>query len=409
MVYLCQPVRTLLLAVILFIPLAPAVFGLGFEAAKVLVLILLLSGVFLILVFRRLTMKEKFVQKLTWPLKMGLLFVGILFLSSVLGVDPATSFLGVYPYYQGWVIYAFLWVFSLLFFYSGINLKKVSYCLTASSLFVSLSAINEWVQLAVLHENIPTYAGRVVSTFGQPNLYAGFLLLTLPFSVRLIKLSSKWRYAYLVCTGLNISAIIISQSKTATFLMVCLLFYVMYKANTVVVRALLLFLAAAIFIFFVYYFYPVLWKETGEPNTIHITDFTPERRVYIWPIFFQLVAEKPLLGYGLDNIGAAYSSYFENFNITAKQSNPYYLSLRDILVNRAHNYFLDILLYSGFLGLVSFLAMLFLCFKKTRAEEIRLFFILFVAWSFFQIPSIAHLLLFWLNAGLANQDTVNGD
>ena len=42
-----------------------------------------------------------------------------------------------------------------------------------------------------------------------------------------------------------------------------------------------------------------------------LTRESVEKRVYIWPVALQIILQRPLLGYGLENIGFAFSDYFE--------------------------------------------------------------------------------------------------
>ena len=155
-----------------------------------------------------------------------------------------------------------------------------------------------------------------------------------------------------------------------------------------------------------------IWKEFLGPTTILDPDLTRvsvENRVYIWPVAWQLFLQRPLTGYGLENIAQAFSDYFisnkhllfeENLNIS-----PVLISLKELNIDRTHNYLLDILLFSGILGFLAWIYLVILLLWKTKQNNkiLLISLITYLIWIQFQNQSIVHLIYFWLLVGLVDQ------
>ncbi len=69
----------------------------------------------------------------------SLVFILVFFIASGLGIDFRSSFLGKEPYFQGLVLYAYLFLFSLLVSSLTIKLDCIAAVLTGSATIVSLN------------------------------------------------------------------------------------------------------------------------------------------------------------------------------------------------------------------------------------------------------------------------------
>lgn len=410
--------KFLLLLIVFLTPLLNPIKSLGYEQTKVFFFIIFLTlGGFLWTIY-----SLRHPVKIAWsPIqKAATLFIAILFLTSILGVDRWNSFLGTQPYFQGAILYAYLYLFFLLISWSRISLEKWAYVLAGSSSLVGILAIHQWVLLNVFHQSIPSYAGRVVSSFGQPNFYSGFLLLTLPFFYLLLK---RTQANPLIIIGflINILAIILSESRIGYILLsllivLFLLWELPWKKLTIALCGLVL---SASFIFALFFGAGFLEKEfievskTNNPDT---TQIGVEKRYYLWQVIGELIIKNPLLGYGLENIGVSFSNYFvinkhsifeENLNLK-----PFMFGLKDLNVDRSHNYSLDLLMFSGILGLLSWLILVVMLFLKLgqkvndRSKFVLLTSLLvYLVWIQFQNQSVIQLLYFWLLVGLIDSNT----
>lgn len=395
---------------IFVIPIISATGSFGYEHIKVLVFIVLVS----IAAF----LSKQTTFQLTVISKISTIFIGILLITAILGINPEISIFGTQPYFQGFLLYLYLLLFSWLIFISRLKLKQIAYALAASSFIVSFLAIKDWVALNFFHINIPTYAGRVVSTFGQSNFYAGFLLMALPFIYYLFKRADqKFSYLWLICGFVSTIAVFISYSRSAILLVLMLLVLALadqlkikFKFG-IIIFGVLLILGGSLFIAS-RYSSGLVEKEIIKPVSVKYPDLSKdpvEKRVYIWPQVLTIGQQRLLTGYGLENISQAFSDYFtankhtlfeENVNI-----NPILLSLKDLNLDRTHNYLLDLFLFSGIPGLLAWIMLVILLIKKARHDQTLLIGLLtYLIWVQLQNQSIVHLMYFWLLAGLIDSD-----
>lgn len=412
--------KYLLLVVIFLLPLLQANKGFGYEQIKVFFFIIGLTvcGILWIIY------SAKYPFKIVWSgiNKAAVFFICILFLTSFLGIDAFNSFIGTEPYFQGFIFYAYLYLFFLLISWLKVKINHWAYILIGSSTIVSLLAIKDWVLQNLFHQIIPSYAGRVVSTFGQPNFYAGFLLLSLPFAYLLFK-SPNRRLSILGWGSgiISLIAILISYSRSTILLsliliIVALISQLKTKFKLVLVVIPILLLLISIFIALKYQS-GLVGNEVSQPILTSDPDLTKEsieKRVYIWPLAFKIAIQKPLTGYGLENISKSFSDYFEANKHSLFEENlkisPVLISLKELNINRSHNYLLDLLLFSGILGLLGWLWLLGVLFKKLRnlshsreRNVLVVSLVTYLVWIQFQNQSIVHLIYFWLLVGVIDR------
>ncbi len=87
----------LLLLTVFLTPLLGGYKGLGYEQIKVLFFILSIS----LISFVWMLKNPQF--KLTLISKVSGIFILVLFITSILGINPLISLLGTQPYFQGWI------------------------------------------------------------------------------------------------------------------------------------------------------------------------------------------------------------------------------------------------------------------------------------------------------------------
>lgn len=395
-----------LLITVAFTPLLKAIEGLGFEKLKVVFFTGSIS-LCLIIFFIMLFKSAKKIHVFSTPIqKSALIFVLAITLSSLFGIHPTTSAFGISPYYQGVFLYWLLFFFFLFVRLSGLPLFIWAYALTLSSCMVALVAIHEWVMLHVLSISIPTYAGRVVSTFGQPNLYSGFLLLVLPFSVFL--LAEKKKILHLTALGSIIFsslAIFLSESRASIFLLF-LLFILYIFINRKRLKKIFYFfvfisiVVGLLFLSFTSSFVArFVERELLNPlNQRWVAKNAPEKRILIWQVAFEQGLKRSLFGYGLESFRSVYAEYFAQSKIKDDKA---FMNRKNLVVDRAHNYLLDVFIYSGIIGVAAWGVLIVLLIVKARKKQVFLIsIIIYVIWIQFQIQSIVHLMYFWLLVGL---------
>lgn len=408
-------IKFLLSLMIFILPLIGANKNLGYEQIKVFVFIIILTFICFLWLF----LKPKI--KLTNIRFAALLFFGSLVVTSFSGLNPLNSFTGVYPYFQGWVLYSYLFLFSLLISWINIKLETYAKILSVGSIIVAGLALKDWVLLEYFHQVIPNYAGRVVSSFGQPNFYAGFLLLNLPFSYFLFKNSNKTlSFLGLFAGFISVAGIFVSYSRSAILIALILITLglidqLKIKIRFLIIAGVTIFISCLIALKFSSGF---LGNEISLPLASKNPDLTRqgiEKRVYIYPQAIKIFLESPFLGYGLENISNTFVNYFKVHKHAIFEENlkiePVLISLKDLYIDRTHNFILDLLLFSGVFGVVTWVILVFLIFKKILTSKISLEnnalllgLITYVIWIQFQNQSIMQLIYFWLLVGLIDKE-----
>lgn len=405
-------IRGILLLTIFLIPLLGNLNGFGYEQVKIVYFILSISLISLLWLFHKPDIK------LTEIGKTAAVFILILFLTSLGGLDFKTSFLGSPPYFHGLLIYSYLFLFYLIIKSLNIEFKYYALSLTISGLIVSLRAIEEWISQNIFNMQVPNYAGRVVSSFGQPNFFAGFLLLILPFSYYLSK-NKKLSLLGRIGGAVSMVGILISYSRAAIFLSLGLIFFYLIlrlsgNKKWIVVLSLIVIFSGSLLTSF-YLKSGIIYKEFLEPSFIAGNTTDPilnsvEKRAYIWPVLINLSLQKPTLGYGIDNIASSFTNYFiERRHLLFEETNSVsdvLIRLKDLRIDRTHNYTLDLMLFSGIFGVLSWILLVFLLLKKILSSNttlenntLLLGFLTYLIWIQFQNQSIVHLLYFWFLTG----------
>ncbi len=405
-------INRLLLISIFILPLLGATNNLGYEQIKVLFFILSISLISFVWILQKPKIK---LSRIGW---VSVLFIIILLLTSLLGIDFRGSFLGNIPYYQGLLIYSYLFLFYLIVSNFEIKLKYYALTLTASALIVSSLAIEDWI-LKNLGYLVPNYAGRVVSTFGQPNFYAGFLLLTLPFSYYLFKDSTKkLSYFGLICGFSLIIGIFVSYSRSTILLALFLLSLALADQLKIKFKKVLITVGIGIILMSLILAFKYSSGIVGNQINIPISTKNPdltrqsvEQRVYIWPQFIKIAFDQPIFGYGLENINLSFKNYFEKNKHKIFEENlniePVLISLKDLTIDRTHNYTLDLLIFSGFSGVIIWLLLIALLIKKCKNIYVLVGFLTYLIWIQFQNQSIIQLIYFWFLVGTIDKP-ING-
>lgn len=393
---------------ILLIPIIPSINFVGYEQVKVILFIILTTILGFVWWFGLFFYPKIFLLKINLTLKFALVFIIILLVTSFLGFNPKDSILGTSPYFQGFLTYLYLFFFGLVIYNLKLKLYPQIYVWLLSGGVVSIISILDFLRLNLLQQFVPTYSGRVVSTFGQPNFYAGFLVLLLPL-LKMVLHKSRWWYLLAI---ILIVSILISQSRIAIGI-TCILLFGDLNLRILKKRFLIISIILAS-LFLEYFLWLIINVEVISPNLDkNLYNTNPEKRIYIWRVIPEIVEKRLAFGYGLENIDLAYKHFFKTLNFNINQD-PLNLTLRDLHIDRTHNYLLDLFIFSGILGLLSWVLLIFLIlFRAIRYKGqfyLNLSLGIYLFWVLIQNQSIVHLIYFWwLIAVIDNQIKVRND
>lgn len=342
--------------------------------------------------------------------KLIFIYLIIVLTANLFGLDPRTSLIGSVWRYQGFL----LLISGIILYFASryyANKKYIELSIILSGFILSVVTIMEYSLLNYGYY-FPTYNSRLVVTMGNPNFLAGYIAIIIPF-ILYSKLLSKYKYPI---TIFCVAAVFITQSRSAilaTLVIISIYFFqrlpnINIKTITAIGAGVIGFILFFKVLFSMYstpvenykleeyergsyclYMLPQnkignfirLFYET-HPQFLKRTSLC-ENRLIIWTEGLKTITNKPLLGYGQENFALVFPKKLE-FN-----------------VDNSHNFFLETLISSGIIGLISFISILFLGFKKTIFKY-KAFLISFLIISFFNPLFISGIILFWITLGLSN-------
>ncbi|MFZ3301130.1 MAG: O-antigen ligase family protein [Microgenomates group bacterium] len=263
-----------------------------------------------------------------------LLWLLTLLVSGLLGNDPVTSILGGSYRHQGLI---FFFGFYLVIKYLNILTQKQK------------TTLYKYVAVSVLIEALFVVFGFKLGTIGEINAVAGFIAIGIYF----VAISFPKLFLTVPIIG-----ILINFSKSG---FLALLPYVFKKIN--------IFLIVSI----------VVVAFIAKPIN---TNSQFESRGVIWKHAIEIIKDKPILGHGAESNEVQYDKKFLEKN----------MPLLNLRIDRAHNLFLDITIWSGLVGLCFFVMFLCEVFKSISFER-RQVLLSFMVYSMFQPISVVHWIL----------------
>lgn len=283
--------------------------------------------------------------------KFVLLYLGVLILTSITGVDPAYSFWGSLDRMGG----VLTWLHLVLVFFLAVHILR------SPSDWVRFFSFSTLVALAIALVHLLSLAGvsiipeaRGGSTFGNSSFLAVYLLFHFFFALYVAGEQSKtsrrlvWIMlaTFLFLTVRTVSAIAVQYSLLGGIILLAALFLV-FTATTwkrvagwIVLTILAMsFIATSAMIF--------------VPNSFlnrTFIELSSGSRFALWNMAWKGIQERPVLGWGL-----------ENFSVVAlEQYNPCLGSQTcgfEMWFDRAHNKLLDVWIESGIVGLFVYLSL----------------------------------------------------
>ncbi len=334
----------------------------------------------------RSILEEKFVFRRTILDKPLLIFLGSQLISTILSIDPLTSWLGYYSRFNGGFISSLS--YSLLYwaFVSNFNRKDavnlVNFAVFPGAAIVALFGVAEhfgidksiWVQ---------DVQSRVFSTLGQPNWLSAWLVALIPILWAFL-FSSKFRstkfWLYFSLSVLFFWTLIFTKSRSgllgfavafATFWG----FYFLQRNNknitpfAIIVTSLLV-----ISLISGTQYSPSLssligaspaQSDTKSKGPVLETGGTESGTIrgIVWKGAFDIWAHYPVFGTGVETFAFSYYKFRPaEHNLTSEW---------DFIYNKAHNEFLNMAANSGTVGLAAYLyligASIFIFINKTRS------------------------------------------
>jgi len=300
-------------------------------------------------------------KRYLWPIFALLAFS---LLAVLWSIDPIASLFGSLDRQFGWFNYLFLAVFLILLVLEIIisenSIKKIKFFLLStlvSSFLVSVYAVFQFFSLDLFQWSEPAHlTGRSFSTLGQPNLLGIFLILNIPLSFYFFKKTKRLiaRFFYIFVFLFQLLALFFSGSRSSWIgLLIAIsltLFFFYFKKNK------RLFFVSFLGLIFLINFLFIFNKSFSDRvySSFKFSSGSAAARVWVWSGALDAFWERPF-GYGLENQREALIPFYE-----IKWAR---VNVVNVVFDRSHNVFLDVLLCLGFIGFFLFCYSLFLLFK----------------------------------------------
>lgn len=302
-----------------------------------------------------------------------LLFLIAVALSMLFGKDVYKSFWGNYYRRDGLFTLVHLVAFSMIIasYWRDKYINTIASWVALTNVFISFAAIVHFVSLP---------NSNWVPFFGNPDLLAGYLLVTLPLNIVFFR---KIKMVGVIGILLSIIAIYFSHSVASVvgvlaFFVGMLWYYKKIKAFGLA--------SGVIFLIFVsLYLFLNLQRDTSANRIAE-----SRKRIYAKAIL--ATVERPVLGWGWANFDYAFTEidwpiHYEH----------------DAYVDKAHGHLLEISSTAGLVTLTIYLLLSLTAGRILHKKNKLLFisFLLFIFQSQTNVISIAQELFFWLYVGIA--------
>ncbi len=375
------------LAIIIILGVTPLFFNYFYptsiDLSKIVLFKVFTLLLFFTVVWRLVKYKISLVSNI-WKslIPFGLLFI-FLILSLFFSVDILTSWFGSYTRQEGlvsWLFYG-LWTILLIIHLTSdekiSRLIKIEFFLkviSISGLLVSVYAICQLFGVDFVSWSEPaSLTGRAVSSFGQPNYLACWLVIVLPLAAYLISVSknkiirASWSAIFII----ELLALVTTGSRAVlfTFILVSVvwLLWFSYQKNLLTRKKLLAVIFSGAIILALFLTFLAVSNRSRFTELTNLKQGSAAVRLDLWQNGFKAFIKKPLLGYGLENQTEAYVTDYQVDDALYAKPNTY--------SDRAHNLILDILLTSGIVGLAVFIYFIYWVFtnliKALKDEKYR--------------------------------------
>lgn len=350
-----------------------------------------------------------------------LLFLGLVCISTFLSSDIAKSIFGEENRYEGllmFIVYIGIYLSAKKYF----KLEKIEEFLNILFILSMVIGILGILQNYIITDNSlrPLFNKGICSTFGNSNFFGSFISLVLPITISFFILKGNKKSLLLALIMFFNMLSSGTRSAWVAFGVIAILgvFYLLkQKEKTYYKRFFLLLLCFILIFIFVLIDPKSVMKDKFAQieNDINASlrdglDGTMgSGRIEIWEMTLKLIAKKPILGCGTDNLQLG-------LRTNCPEDFDEYLIRTLTVVDKAHNEYLHIaatigipalILYCIFIGMILLPKMRHMLSDKV-VFIISITIISYLIQAFFNISTIGVAPLFWMILGLAdNQDFIN--
>lgn len=339
---------------------------------------------------------------LLWAL---LAFYLIMFVASIFGINFYRSFFGDMQRGEGLILHLHLLAFFIIL--SGVFQKKEEWMqiLKASAIIAGISsfaAVLQQLKVGTFYYIDPV---RFSGTMSNPDLFACYIVVATFITIFILanenhrKLKILWSFLIILnCYTLFFSGT--RGSWLGFFVGVVVIIFFNFLKLERKKRLLTLFVILALCSFLLLVFMNLEFFENlpGGHIIARISDINFAGRTSIWEPAVEAIKTKPLLGWGFESFAYVSDKYMKTGLIGG------------IYFDRPHNKILEILVYGGILGFLSYLAIfvvafysIFKLFGKNFSGSVCIaFFVSYFIQNIFAFDNIGTYMLFFIMASFVS-------
>lgn len=293
-----------------------------------------------------------------------ILFLGFLLFSTFFSIHLPTALHGKYKRYEGLLTffsYVLTYFLALQVFSRSKNLIRLVKTISLTAAIVALYGLVQYVGLDPLPwGDVPFEARRSFSTFGNPDLLAGYLVLALPITLAAYLQIDRNEYGWIY----GISFFLVSASLLTALTRGAwvagatgIIFFLVLARNSLrhFWKKILIVIMAFLLLFSIAVIYSTTAATTELNPLFRLKSLlTPHlsggSRIEIWKAAFEMIKDRPLFGMGPDTFRLA-SEHYETYRYVKMVQGT-------TVADNAHNYLLQLAAGAGTLATLAFLVFL---------------------------------------------------
>lgn len=355
---------------VLFTPLILGSIGLTLSAYPKAVFFRTLIEIIFIFYLLLVFLNSRYFPKISPLVLVVSVFVGILILTSLTGINFHRSFFGDPERAEGVILHLHLLAFFLIII-SVFNKKREWLELFKIAVLVSgFSSLAGILQkLGVASFFGVSLPGRISGTLSNPDFFAPYIVLAifLGIFVLLSEKEKRWRIVWKFILVLNFLTLILSGTRGAwvgmgiglAFLF-CFWFFRYSSLMSQKKRKIILFgiLFLAVFVLLITLNYDRIGLEENYFFQRFYSIFNPLKslgsRIDVWEIAFKAWKEKPILGWGPESFSFVFDKYFKADYLQHIPETTYF--------DYPHNKIMELLSGTGLFGTLGYLSIFIVLF-----------------------------------------------
>lgn len=315
-----------------------------------------------------------------------LAWIFVLFIASLFGPHPLESVMGGSYRHQG-VIFFFLLLITkkIVDEFENREVERLRFWFAVAVFGESLITIVNAVDIYLTGGQSGNINGKPIGTLGEPNAIAGFLAIGIYFIYEYFLHGREKRKITGVFMLVLVSAAVLLTSSVSGLLALLIVF-----AGSRIKRLppLSLNMYQKLFSVGLLILFSGFLFKTFSPKLLE-RPVSYEDRLVFWKMGVGIALEKPVFGWGAETGEYLYDLSYNRIS----------MPLTLVLVDRSHNLFIDVFMWSGFVGLFLFIVwVVYEMILLLRTSHLFAFFV-FLAWLLFaslQPLGITHWIVLFL-------------